>query len=391
MATVSTSDRELARVQTRELPSAGRPRPSSAVRLWAAIGAAILAFQTYVIVRWVSGPYFTRVHTGPTPVPDWMKTIQMTMMIVGFPLAALVVYLKLVRPLRRERRLTTDAMLMGVWLLMVFQDPLGNYSGSWYVYNSYLPNLGSWTASIPGWMPTAHPGAMNPEPLLWIAPSYLYVLFLGTVAGGWAMGRIRARRPDTQTWKLVAACWVFMVGLDVVAEGFIFNPVGLWSYAGAAPSLSLNAGHYYQYPLYYGVIWGSAWTALTCMRYFKNDMGQTFVERGAEAITGSEGRRGAVRFLALFGGASTIFFAMFTLPAQWIGTHSSAWPRDVQSRSYLVNGSCGEHTNTACPGPGVPLTRGNDSIRLGPDGKLYVPPGVKVPQVVPLARGTKGP
>ena len=391
MATVSTSDRELARLQAPELPSVSRPRPSSAVRVWAVIGAAILAFQTYVIVRWVTGPYFTRVHTGPTPVPGWMKTIQTTMMIVGLPLAALVVYVIMIRPLRRQRRLTTDAMLMLVWLLMVFQDPLGNYSGQWYVYNSYLPNLGSWSASIPGWMPPAKPGAMIPEPLLWMVPSYVYVLFLGTIAGGWAMGRIRARRPDTQTWKLVAACWVFMVTLDVVAKGFIFNPVGLWSYAGADPSLSLNAGHYYQYPLYYGVIWGSAWTALTCMRYFKNDRGQTFVERGAEAISGSDGRRGVVRFLALFGGASTIFFVMFTLPAQWIGMHSSAWPRDVQSRSYLVNGSCGDGTSTACPGPGVPLTRGNEGIRLGADGKLYVPPGVKVPKVVPLARGSKAP
>ena len=50
---------------------------------------------------------------------------------------------------------------MLVWLLMYFQDPLGNYSGEWYVYNSYLPNLGSWTTSVPGWMPAAKPGAMS--------------------------------------------------------------------------------------------------------------------------------------------------------------------------------------------------------------------------------------
>ena len=388
MATVSTSDRELAREQASFVT---RPRPWSPIRVWAAVGGVILAFQTYVIVRWVTGPYFTRVHTGPTPMPHWMQTVQTVMMLAGFPLAALVLYFFLIRPLRRERRITTDAKLMLVWLLLYFQDPLGNYSGEWYVYNSYLPNLGSWTTSVPGWMPAAKPGAMSPEPALWIGPSYLYVLFLGTVAGGWLMGRIRARRPDTKTWKLVAACWVFMVTLDVVAEGLVFNPIGLWCYVGANPSLSLNAGHYYQYPLYYGVIWGTAWTALTCMRFFKDDRGQTFVERGASRISGGGGRRGVLSFLALFGGASTIFFVMFTLPAQWIGMHSSAWPRDVQSRSYLVNGTCGEGTNTACPGPAVPLTRGNNSIRVGPDGKLYVPPGVEVPEVVPLDRGPKAP
>ena len=384
MTTVSNPDHELAHDQPRLV---ARSRPSSAIRVWAAIGGVILAFQTYVMLKWVTGPYFTPVHPGPTPVPGWMQTVQWAMVIVGFPLGAITVYYVMIRPLRRERRFTTDAMLMLVWLLMVFQDPLGNYSGQWYVYNSYLPNLGSWTSSVPGWMPNAQPGAMSPEPLLFIAPSYFYVLFLGTVAGGWLMGRIRARRPDTKTWKLVAACWVFMVTLDVVVEGFLFNPFGLWCYAGANPSLSLNAGHYYQYPIYYGLLWGSAWTALTCMRYFKDDRGLTFVERGADGISESQGRRGVVRFLALFGGASTIFFLMFTLPAQWIGMHSSAWPHDVQSRSYLVNGTCGEGTTTACPGPAVPLTRGDNSPRLGSDGKLYVPPGVKIPEVVPLDRG----
>ena len=43
MAAVFTSDRGFARNQP---PSMTRPRPSSAIRVWAAIGGVILAFQT---------------------------------------------------------------------------------------------------------------------------------------------------------------------------------------------------------------------------------------------------------------------------------------------------------------------------------------------------------
>jgi len=39
-----------------------QPRPIAA---WAAVGALFWAFQAFVLIKWVTGPYFTSVKSGP--------------------------------------------------------------------------------------------------------------------------------------------------------------------------------------------------------------------------------------------------------------------------------------------------------------------------------------
>ncbi|HZU46617.1 MAG TPA: DUF5135 domain-containing protein, partial [Mycobacterium sp.] len=82
------------------------------VRIWAIIGGAILTFQLYVWIRWITGPYFVRVPTGPSDPPMLMKAILMTwttVIVVGLPVG---IYYFIVRPWRRERRITLDGMLL---------------------------------------------------------------------------------------------------------------------------------------------------------------------------------------------------------------------------------------------------------------------------------------
>lgn len=86
--------------------------PVKPVRIWAAIGGAILAFQLYVWIRWITGPNFERVPTGPSDPPMFMKAILMTwtgVIVVGLPAS---LYYFIIRPWRRERRITLDGMLL---------------------------------------------------------------------------------------------------------------------------------------------------------------------------------------------------------------------------------------------------------------------------------------
>jgi len=53
--------------------SVAEPRRIVPVKWWAGLGALILAFITYVLIRWVTGPFFERVPTGPTDPPAYMK------------------------------------------------------------------------------------------------------------------------------------------------------------------------------------------------------------------------------------------------------------------------------------------------------------------------------
>src|SRR5262249_10308318 len=130
-----------------------QPRASSnPVQAWALAGGAILAVQLYVWAKWVTGPYFVRVPAGPSDPPTWMKTILVTwtgVIMLGLPVA---LYYVVIRPWRRERRITTDAMLMGAFGLAFFQDPLLNYLNSCLTDNTWMFNRGSWVRKVRRWV-----------------------------------------------------------------------------------------------------------------------------------------------------------------------------------------------------------------------------------------------
>src|SRR5215467_7079532 len=166
------------------------------VQGWALFGGAILAVQLYVWAKWITGPYFVRVPPGPSDPPILMKIVLVTwtsVICIGLPVG---VYYFIVRPWRRERRITTDGMLLAAFGLLFFQDPLLNYLNTWCTYNSWLWNRGSWVQDIPGWVSWGKPGAMMPEPLLMNAPGYSFGVLLCTMLGCWVMRRAKQRWPS---------------------------------------------------------------------------------------------------------------------------------------------------------------------------------------------------
>src|SRR6185295_14841527 len=203
------------------------------VEAWAWAGAAILAVQLYVWAKWITGPYFVRVPAGPSDPPTWMKTVLVTwtgVIMLGFPVA---LYYFVIRPWRRERRITTDGMLMGAFGLAFFQDPLLNYFNTWCTYNTWMWNRGSWVKDVPGWVSWNKPGAMMAEPLLMNAPGYSFGVLLCTMLGCWVMRRAKLRWPHLGVAGLLGVLVVFTFFFDIVMEGLFLMPMGLFTYPGA--------------------------------------------------------------------------------------------------------------------------------------------------------------
>ncbi|WP_433715046.1 spirocyclase AveC family protein [Nocardia sp. CA-084685] len=359
---------------------------SKPVRIWAIVGGLILAFQVYVWIRWVSGPFFVRVPTGPSDPPTWMKTILITwttVILVGWPIG---VYYFIIRPWRRERRITLDGMLLVACGLLFFQDPLLNYFNTWSTYNTWMFNRGSWVAHIPGWRSYAEPGQMMAEPLLMNAAGYSYGVLLCTILGCWIMRRAKSKWPNISNFGLIGVLIVWTFFFDLVIEGLFLMPMGLFTYPGAIRSLSINAGTYYQWPIYEGLMWGGVQAGLCALRYYTDDRGRTFVERGLERIQGGAVKQQATRFLAIFAACSLFFFVFYNLPAQWFAMHADPWPEDVQKRSYFDMGICGEGTGRLCPDPVLPIP-GKNTGYIDPEGRLVLPEGAELPEVVPFERG----
>lgn len=351
-----------------ELRDAKRTPP---IKVWAAIGAFFLAFEAYLVIRWIAIGDASRTDPGPTPVPGWMTGAALAITICGLVAYAIVGYVFIIRPWRRDGRLGFDGMLAIVCFLLYWHDPMGNYTQHWTSYNAAIFNLGSWAPGVPGWL--APRGNLYAEPFLFVAPAYLYVIFSMTVVACAIMRKAKERWPHISAIRLVMICFAFLFLFDVVME-CVFVRLGLYAFGGSISWLTLFHGHYYQFPIYEALFFGATWTALACVRYFRNDKGETVVERGIDTVAAPRRQKTWLRFLALLGIGNVAWLGLYDIPIQIFALHADAWPEDITSRSYLLDGLCGPDTGYACPGPEVPIPR-PDSAHLDEDGHVVDPGG----------------
>jgi hypothetical protein len=337
------------------------------VKIWAVLGAGFVVLQIYVFSAWILSGDATPTPNGPTPIPAWMKFAARAWeagWMVGVVLAA---YLIVFRPWRRDGRPSADGILVIAFSSLYWQDPLINYSQTVYTYNTAFVNFGAWSRHIPGWISPR--GNLLPEPVLGIFPLYA-VCILGTaLAGSLAMRAAHRRWPHLGVGGLILIAIGAGIAADLVLEPLWLLP-GLVSYPGAIESMTLFHGHRFQYPIYEGVLGGAFFGVCGCLRYFKNDRGESIAERGLSELPKATRRQGtALRLLAAIGVANVIYLGVYNLPMQVFSLHGDDWPADVLNRSYLSDQFCGPGTPYACSGPGTPIPRPN-SAHLDPSGQL---------------------
>ena len=324
-------------------------RDTPAITVWASLGGLILAFEAYVLIRWVSGPYFKRVPAGPTAEPGWMRSVENIWQAGGVIAALFCLYWCLGRPWRRERTVTTDGLLVVAFSTLWFWDPMSNYFGQWFTYNANLINFGSWVKAVPGWLSYARPGRMLVEPIVLIPCVYVYFVFVGVLIGCWAMRRTSARWPSLSTPALIAICFVTLCAADLVGEGLIFLPLGFWEYPGGSGILFASTWH--KYPVNEMLTMAATFTAISSLRFFRDDRGHTLAERGIETLRGGHRSATALRFLAVTGAVHLCVIVCYALPNLYSGSHSRPWPAALQQRSYLTDLVCGPATSNHCPPP----------------------------------------
>lgn len=350
-------------------PTANRLKP---VKLWAIFGVFFLSIEVIAIGGWLlSGP--ERTPSGPDPLPGYMSFFVHFFEIGSVVGGAVFAYYFLIRPWRREGRITLDGLLCIVFVSTFWQDSLLNYFQPWYTWNNAFFNLGAWYPWVPGWL--SPNSSVTVEPLLLGLPIYMYFNLGGAILLCRFMRMVKERRPQVGPVGLIAACWIAALAFDLLVEIPSLR-TGVWAYPGGIEWLTLFHGHYYQFPIYEGLLVATWFTALASCRYFRNDKGQTFGERGLDELRVKGPKKTGVRFLALVGIINFAVMVAYSIPSAIVGLYSSPWPEDITSRSYFMNGAyCGEKKNQACGGPGVPIPR-RDSAHLSPDGTL-IPAGTK--------------
>lgn len=190
------------------------------------------------------------------------------------------------------------------------------------------------------------------------------------------MKKVKQRWPTLTRLKMVSVCLVMAWIGDLLIES-VWLRSGIYIFQGVpTPSwFTLFDGKYYQFPLVEPFFMGTIWAAFACLRYFKNDKGQSIAERGVDQLKVSQRRKTWLSLLAVIGACNLVAIVFGNIPMISVSTHTRAWPDDVINRSYFLNGLCGPGTEYACPGRKVPMPHG-PSAHVGPDGKLVgeVPP-----------------
>jgi len=354
-----------------------------AISWWAAVGFVFLAFAAYLIVAWIASGEPQRVPTGPTPLPTYMKIslgIQQWGLFAGM---LALIWFKAIRPKLRSGTVPFDGLMVISFALMWWSDPLYNYFTPGFNYNAYFINLGSWVGHVPGWM---SPNATQiPQPLVWLPGVYTCAFFLMVVIVNWIFRMLRRRWPTISPASMWLLAFVPMMVVGTLWEAS-FMVMGSHTYASAIRAFALNPGKYYEFPVYQGITASLLYTTWGAMRYFRDDRGRSFAERGLDQLNVSARLKGWMRFFAVSGAITGIFFVLYHIPNAMIALRGDAWPDDVQKRSYFVTKMCGAASDVACPDPRLPFPRGDNSVRLSPNGTLVVPKGVTVPHAPELSR-----
>ena len=342
------------------------------VKWFASFGALCVGLQVYVFSRWLLSGNATPTGDGPDPIPGWMVGAARAHEVLGFALMFVCGYFLVVKPWRRDRKLGVYGVAFFATLTCYWLNLAANYFNHTYTINTAFVNFGSWYNFIPGWV---SPRANHlSEGILFFVPMYTWALVVPGIGVVKLMTAVKRRNPQLGNVGLLSVATFVATVAAFALEGVLWVRLGLYVFAGTIPSVTLFSGHYYQYPLYQPLIAGFLfWVCLGAVFYYKNDRGETLVERGLERLRATSRQKAWLRFLAL----AALFNLLQIVYALTFGVISLLpgfrWAPDiVNNRSYLRSEICGPGTGYACPGADVPIPR-RGGAHLDPEGKLIAP------------------
>lgn len=307
-----------------------------AAYVWAAIGAVAIAVQAYVYVCWLSSPDLEPAPLGPDPVPSSDKTWAWILQPL-FIVAGLAATLWVVRGCIRAGRLTFDAKLWCAFVSLAWLDTVANFTRPVVAFNAYYVNLGSWNADIPGWISAGI--RRFPSTFLIEFPAYMF-LALVPVVGCAFLKAVSRRWPRLGPSGLLGSWWLVAIVLMVAFEEPLTRAGWLIWIGGNVPGLTLWPGTRYQMPLLLDpILWGGpVVTAMTALRYFRDDRGQSWVERGLDSAKRLTPRaRTAVSTLAVVGFA-TAGMVIYSVGCTVVAQAHTVTPSGIPS--YMRAGLC---------------------------------------------------
>jgi len=278
-------------------------------RVLAAFGAAVAAYEAVTWGRWLAAGPQQITQYRDTAATSWTVARGYEILIIAVSVWLLV---RVVRQCRAQRRLTLDAQLLIGGVAALFWDPFGNFLQPAFFYSSNWLNLNTWTGFAPL---VVNPDASRMPQPLFIMLVYPFGLLAFAMMSNAVMRAARRRFPRWSDAKVLAAGSVaaFLGGIALEAPMFLLH---LWSLPGAPRQLSLF-DNVHRYAAVEYLTTGMVFAGWAAVRYFKDDQGRAFTERGL-------GRTGSV--LAMIGWCCSLLVNDMCDVGQTTGTRYGPCP-----------------------------------------------------------------
>lgn len=341
---------------------------SKPVYLFAAWGLISLCIGIYAMSSWVGSADFKPSPMGPDALPGSVFWTLRITEVVALICAVVLLWKFMIKPWRQSGRIGWDGMFMIAGFSLWWTDPIDNYFNFTFMYNTGFFNMASWTRFIPGWM--APNQNLFPEPLFFVGGLYIWWFIAPVAAGCWGMRKLQEKRPDLSVMSRLLIMWVTFMLFDFVAEG-IFQYLQIFKYVGTYAPLTIWAGTVHQYPLYNSVIMAMFFMGMTCLRYFKDDKGNSWAERGIEQVRLPAAGKTLLRQFAIMGFLSANIMIMYYTPYLLFSMKVDSFPHYP---SYLTADICGKNSHYACPSSQVPIPK-RGSIAIAPNDSRLTPSG----------------
>jgi hypothetical protein len=272
----------------------------------------------------------------------------------------LFLWILLLKPWIRDKRMSWDGMLMLCLLSMWVLDPICNYFNFSFMYNAYWINRGSWCLYLPGWQSPR--GSNLPEPFFLMGGIYLWWTTINVLVFSWTLRKLRVWLPKYSMLVHIPIGYAVICALDMILElPACFT--GLFAYPGAPVWATLWAGTPHQFPLYETFFMNFNYTSIGLLRFYRDDKGESWAEKGVSRMQLSAKAKTTVRFFALLGFCNLSYFIVYFMPYNWMAMQADTFPKYPSYMRYEI---CGHGTPYACPSREVPV-QSRTSLAIPPD------------------------
>lgn len=322
--------------------TAGRGTGWRAQHYLAVVAVAAMVYQSFGWVGWLADGPVTITQYRDTADESW----RLARVWEGLALTTLVVIgTYVVRKVKRERRFVIEAQFCVAGLLTYWQDPVSNFMQPLFFNSANWVNLNEWTGNLPF---VRNPDAGRlPAPVLFGLPLYISGFLAFALIMKAVLGRLRTRYPNLSGAQLILIAMGLGMLVDVALEVPIYL-TGLWAFPGQ-PDIGLFANTGHKYPLTEALAGAVFFAVLASMIFFRDDRGQTLMERGLDLQTPR--RRTLLSQLGLIG----VFNAVYLVSNIWWVAFGTGAGEYKPMEAHTVAGMCDApgFTNTRygpCPG-----------------------------------------